>query len=260
MSRDDWRRSNVDRFVERLHREVRAAKPAVRVGISPFGIWRPGYPPQVTGLDAYAAIYADSRKWLQNGWLDYFVPQLYWRIDPPQQSFTALLDWWLSQNTSGRHVWPGMATYRVYSTTNAYPLSEMTNQVAAARARGASGVVFYNTTSTLSRGGGEIASTLRRDFFTDAALSPAASWLGGSTPGRPTITVAGATVSLAPAAGDSPRWWVIRSRSGDTWTTRVLFGAERSATVGSNADWIVANAVSPAGATSPDAVWRAGTP
>jgi uncharacterized lipoprotein YddW (UPF0748 family) len=258
---DDWRRTNVDRFVERLYREVHAAKPAVRVGISPFGIWRPGNPPQVTGLDAYAAIYADSRKWLQNGWVDYFVPQLYWRIDPPQQSFTALLDWWVSQNTRGRQLWPGLATYRVYSTANPYPVSEIANQMTATRARGVSGMVFYNTTSTLSRGNGEIASMLRRDFFTDAALPPAESWLGGSPPSRPTIAVSGATVTLTPT-GSAPRWWAIRYRTGEQWTTRVAFGNERTVTLaspnGAAVDWVVVNAVSAAGATSEDAAWRSG--
>jgi uncharacterized lipoprotein YddW (UPF0748 family) len=268
LSIDDWRRANVDRFVERLYRDVHAAKPAVRVGISPFGIWRPGNPATITGLDSYAAIYGDSRKWLQSGWVDYFVPQLYWRIDPPQQSFTALLDWWLSQNTAGRHVWPGLATYRVYSATNPYPVSEIENQVAATRARRASGVVFYNATSTLSRGNAEIARMLRREFFPDAALPPAAPWLGGTAPAAPTITVGSATptgtpVTLASPSG-APRWWAVRYRAGSVWTTRVVFGGERTIALapqnGAAADWIVANAVNAAGAASQDAVWKAGSP
>jgi uncharacterized lipoprotein YddW (UPF0748 family) len=261
MSLDEWRRANVDRFVERLYREVHAAKPAVRVGISPFGIWRPGNPPQVTGLDAFTALAADSRKWLQNGWVDYLAPQLYWRIDPPQQSFTALLDWWQSQNTKGRFVWPGLATYRVYSATNPYPLSEIANQIAATRARGVHGLVLYNATSTLSRNTGEIATMLRRDFFPDAALPPAAPWLTAPAPARPTITVAnGATVTLTPS-GTAPRWWVIRSRSAGQWTTRTIFGTERTVALASgSADWVVVNAVDATGALSEDAVWRTGTP
>ena len=268
MTLGDWRRANVDRFVERMYREVHSAKPAVRVGISPFGIWRPGNPPQITGLDAYDAIYADARKWLQRGWVDYLAPQLYWRIDPPQQSFTALLDWWQSQNTMNRHLWPGLATYRVYSSTGAYPLSEISNQVAAVRARRVDGLLFYNTTSTLSRNNGEMAGLLKREFFADPALPPAAAWLGGSAPGRPTITVgartaAGTSVTLAPAGG-APRWWLVRARAGDEWTTRVVFGAERTFDVGASngqpADWIVVNAVSAAGAPSEDAVWRAAVP
>lgn len=259
MTLGDWRRDNVNRFVERLYREVHAAKPAVRVGISPFGIWRPGNPPQVTGLDSYDAIYADSRAWLQRGWVDYFVPQLYWRIEPPQQSFTALLDWWLSQSTSGRPVWPGLATYRVYSPTNPYPLTEMNDQVAATRARGASGLVFYNTTSTLARGNGEIASMLRRDFFTDAALPPAAPWLGGATPAPPTIAVTGATVTITPV-GAAPRWWAIRWRAANVWSTKIAFGAERTVTLApanGPVDWVVVNAVSAADVPSADVAWRA---
>jgi uncharacterized lipoprotein YddW (UPF0748 family) len=259
MTLGDWRRDNVNRFVERLYKEVHAAKPAVRVGISPFGIWRPGNPPQVTGLDSYDAIYADSRTWLQRGWVDYFVPQLYWRIDPPQQSFTALLDWWMSQSTSGRPVWPGLATYRVYSASNPYPLSEMSNQVAATRARAASGLVFYNTTSTLSRGNGEIAAMLRRDFFADAALPPAAPWLGSTPPAPPTIAVSGATVTITPT-GAAPRWWVIRWRAGDVWTTTVVFGAERAVTLAPASgavDWVVVNAANAADVLSADVTWRA---
>src|SRR3954471_54554 len=88
VDRDDWRRENINRFVERMYREVHSVKPNVVVGLSPFGIWRPGNPESVRGLDAFATIYADSRKWLQQGWVDYFVPQLYWAIAAPQQSFS----------------------------------------------------------------------------------------------------------------------------------------------------------------------------
>jgi hypothetical protein len=144
-------------------------------------------------------------------------------------------------------------------------VSEIANQLSATRARGASGMVFYNTTSTLSRGNGEIASMLHRDFFTDAALPPAASWLGGTPPARPTISLGSATsnattVTLTPTSG-APRWWVIRYRAGDRWTTRVVFGGERTVTLGAGngvvVDWVVVNAANAVGAMSGDAVWRA---
>lgn len=64
-------------------------------------------------MDAYVELYADSRKWLLNGWVDYFTPQLYWAIDPKEQSFSALLDWWNQQNPKRRHLWPGMNTTKV---------------------------------------------------------------------------------------------------------------------------------------------------
>jgi len=72
LARDDWRRDNVDKLVEQFYKSVHAAKPYVKVGVSPFGIWRPGNPAQIKGFDAYAQIYADSKKWLVNGWADYF--------------------------------------------------------------------------------------------------------------------------------------------------------------------------------------------
>ena len=91
--------------------EIKKEKPWVRFGISPFGLWRPGYP-EGTGkgaLDPFDAIAADSLKWLRNGWCDYLAPQLYWSIDAPEQSFPALLKWWAGQNTAPRHLWPGLS-------------------------------------------------------------------------------------------------------------------------------------------------------
>src|SRR5208283_490766 len=83
-------------------------KPWVKFGISPFGIWRPGNPPQISGLDACDKLFADSRKWFAEGWVDYLAPQLYWRIDDKPHSFPVLLRWWAAQNTRHRNLWPGM--------------------------------------------------------------------------------------------------------------------------------------------------------
>ena len=83
MDRKDWRRMHINNFIKRLHTEIHKIKPHVKFGISPFGIWRPGYPKQIKGLDAYGTLYANARLWLREGWLDYCAPQLYWRIDPP---------------------------------------------------------------------------------------------------------------------------------------------------------------------------------
>ena len=77
ISRKDWRRMHINHFIKRLHTEIHKVKPHVKFGISPFGIWRPGYPKQIRGLDAYDELYADARLWLREGWLDYCAPQLY---------------------------------------------------------------------------------------------------------------------------------------------------------------------------------------
>jgi hypothetical protein len=188
----------VNRFVERLSRETHAVRPTLKVGVSPFGIWQPGSPAGVSGLNAYADIYADSRLWLQSGWVDYLAPQLYWQIDPPAQSFTALLDWWWAQNPRGRHVWPGVATYRVRDS--GWPLAEIPRQVEATRARAGRGpsvgAIYYNGTTTLTWNGGAVAASWARGVFADRAVVPASR---GST--RPRRAPAGRRGRGAERAG-----------------------------------------------------------
>ncbi|MCA1609194.1 MAG: family 10 glycosylhydrolase, partial [Acidobacteria bacterium] len=114
-SRGDWRRSHVDDFVEAVGREVKRIKPEVLYGISPFGIWQPDPSKDIAGFNAYAELYADARKWLQDGTVDYLAPQLYWETARKGLSFPVLLEWWKSQNTRSRHIFPGIAAYRIGS-------------------------------------------------------------------------------------------------------------------------------------------------
>jgi uncharacterized lipoprotein YddW (UPF0748 family) len=248
LSRDDWRRSNVDRFIERLSREVHAIRPAMKVGISPFGIWRPGFPAGVTGLDAYATIYADARKWLLEGWVDYLAPQLYWRISAPQQSFPALLDWWLQQNPHGRHVWPGLAAYRVADASSSpFEAAEMASQVQVTRERpGASGHLLYNTTATLRRSSGAVAAQLS-PLYTMPAIPPAFPWLDRVAPPAPLVSIAGESLRIAPGAGEQVRWWLVRLRGSRAWTTRLYFVEVQTLQLPSDATLAVINAVDAAG-------------
>jgi uncharacterized lipoprotein YddW (UPF0748 family) len=237
LSRADWRRANVDRFVERMYNEVHAIKPTVKVGISPFGIWRPNNPPGVQGLDAFASIYADSRKWLQQGWVDYLAPQLYWAISAPQQSFPALLDWWLAQNPRGRHVWPGLAAYRVNNgTSSAFSLLEIPQQIDITRQRSARGQLLYNTTWTLKQNGGQLANVLGAGAYATDAVMPATPWLDGMPPGTPAVTVNGSTLKFAAATAEGVRWWVLQLKAAGVWSTRTQFGSNDAFTVGTDID------------------------
>lgn len=258
VARDDWRRANVDRFVERMYREVHAIKPTIKVGISPFGIWRPGNPASVQGLDAYATIYADSRKWVQQGWLDYLAPQLYWAISAPQQSFPALLDWWIQQNTKARHIWPGLAAYRVNDgTTSAFSATEIPDQIRATRQRaGATGELLYNTTWTLKQNNGSLATALGTDLYRNPALVPASPWLDSTPPAAPTISVTPGKVDITPASGEAARWWVIRTRTNSAWKTEIVFGDQRTIKIDSSADRVLVQAVDQAGNLSGVVEWR----
>lgn len=136
LARADWRRDNVNRFVERVYRGVKAEKPWVRFGISPFGIGRPDRrPPGIVGFSQYDKLYADVELWLQRGWLDYLAPQLYWAIDQAPQAFPVLLDYWHAQNTLKRDIFPGLYTSRIEEAPRGWQPKEIENQLALIRAK-----------------------------------------------------------------------------------------------------------------------------
>jgi len=277
LSRDDWRRHNVDLLVESLNRGVHAAKPWVRFGVSPIGIWRPGNPPSVTpGFDAYQEIFADTRKWLRNGWVDYWVPQLYWAIDSPQ-SYPVLLDWWASQNVKHRNLWIGNGLHRVGDnyTVGAngnraanWRAEEIVQQVSLTRSSvstapngAATGNVFFSMKG-LMRDVDSIDAKLA-PLYTEPALVPASSWLDGAPPPRPTATLfaSAATgeryVRLTPAKGEKPWLWLVRTLANGQWTTEILPNEVRShRLVAGDIERVVVNAVDRVGNLSAAAVAR----
>lgn len=216
LSRDDWRRAGVNTFVERLYKETKALKPWVKVGISPFGIWRPGNPPGIAGLDQYAELYADAKLWLNKGWVDYFTPQLYWPIKREKQSYPKLLAWWASENTMGRHLWPGNIVGRNTGgkDSDSSP-TEIADQVRVTRAqKGASGNIFFSMKS-LQRNTGKV-NDLLATVYAEPALVPASPWLSDKKPTTPKVAWDGNGVRIT--AGDGVRFCAVRCRQGDAWT------------------------------------------
>ena len=110
LTRNDWRRDAVNSFLKNVYLGIKSKNKTVKFGISPFGIWRPGFPESIKGFDQYEKLYADAKLWLNKGWLDYIVPQLYWQINQYPQSFPLLLNWWENENKKARHLWPGIHT------------------------------------------------------------------------------------------------------------------------------------------------------
>ena len=231
--RDDWRRENIDLFVRDLYARVKAIKPEVKVGISPFGIWRPGHPKTVFGMDAYVAIFADARKWLREGWADYFVPQLYWRAQAPQQPYTDLLGWWVEQNRKDRHMLAGNAPYRVLSDNQNWPVQEIVEQIRLTRAQpGAAGNVHFSMNSLLRNRGG-LVDTLASGPYGYDALVPASPWLDDRAPAAPLIQVEPhpllrATLVMHPGAGEAAFLFVVRLRFGEKWFAEVVAADQRS--------------------------------
>ncbi|MFO0810937.1 MAG: family 10 glycosylhydrolase [Gemmataceae bacterium] len=211
LDRDDWRRDAVNKFVERLYKDTKAAKPWVKVGISPFGIWRPGNPPGIQGFDQYAKLYADAKLWLNEGWVDYFTPQLYWAIEPEKQSYPKLLAWWAGENTKGRHLWPG-------NNIGRHPAAEIVEQVKRTRSQVAEpGNVFFSMKTILRNAGGK-ADALAA-LYAEPALVPATPWLGK----KPAVALKTAWRDrelVVTPQGDPVRQFVVRSKTGGKWAVR----------------------------------------
>ena len=219
LARNDWRRENINQFVGTLYRAIKVEKRSVKFGISPFGIWRPGVPATIEAqLDAYDQLYADARKWLSNGWVDYFSPQLYWSISPAKQSFPVLLDWWRSENKSGRHLWPGLGTARIGATR---PADEIVAQISLTRRNNSSPGHIHWSNKSLLRNSGGIADLLRTGAYADRALVPPSPWLGGVKPGSPMVKKLGDTATWR-LSENPPRWWLVQTKTGPAWESRIF--------------------------------------
>jgi uncharacterized lipoprotein YddW (UPF0748 family) len=236
LSRDDWRRGNVDVFVRDLYRAVKRARPRVKFGVSPFGIWRPGNPPSIQGFDPYQQIYADARKWLVEGWVDYFAPQLYWPIQPPEQSYPTLLAWWVRENVKRRHLWPGNYTSRVggADSSRRWSSTEILEQVRLTReVPGATGNIHFSMKVFLENRD-SIGTQLERGAYSEPALVPPTPWLDSVPPRRPVVAAhvdtatGGIAVRMLPGGKEAIWRWLVRERVSDMWTMHVLPGWQRS--------------------------------
>jgi uncharacterized lipoprotein YddW (UPF0748 family) len=190
-NKDNWRRDNVDLLVKMVSDSIRNAKKYVKFGISPFGIWRNSASDVqgsiTNGLESYSAIYGDSRKWIQQGWLDYIAPQLYWSIGFTPAPYDALLPWWSSVSTN-RHLYIGQSTYRINTSTdpNWLKASEMPNQLRLNRSTpSVSGSIHFSSTQVLKNTLG-FQDSLRANFYNRPSLIPTMRWKDSIPPLAPT--------------------------------------------------------------------------
>jgi uncharacterized lipoprotein YddW (UPF0748 family) len=234
LSKNDWRRENVNLLVSELNTAVHESKPWVRFGISPFGIWRPGYPSSVRGLDQYSELFADARKWWNEGWVDYLVPQLYWSVDRPQQSYVELLQWWVDENRMHRNLWAGNYTGKVgFNNSQKFPVSEIIEQIRLTREQpGASGNVHFSM-KVFMDDPDMLDEALIRGPYAEPALPPASRWLGELPPSAPTLawrdsTSANRSVEMRLPTRPGSAWlWTIQMRGNGPWETAILPGDSR---------------------------------
>lgn len=165
LGKSDWRRENVNALIASIDPALEAVAPWVRWGVAPFGIYRPGMPSGIVGLDAFEVLAADSRRWLEEGWVDYIAPQLYWPTTSSGQPFGPLVDWWASVATAERPVIPSLGLYRI-GTAPEWTPDEFAMQVALTRGEGerAAGQTWFRLGSLNA----ELETMLRSVYATPA--------------------------------------------------------------------------------------------
>jgi uncharacterized lipoprotein YddW (UPF0748 family) len=195
MDKNTWRRDNVNLMVKMVADSIKSVKKYVKFGISPFGIWRNnGSDVQgsaTLGLESYSDIYADSRRWVQQGWLDYITPQLYWSIGFAPAAYDVLVPWWANVS-QGRHLYIGQGIYRINTPIDPKWLnaSEVPNQLRLNRSTpSVLGSIHFSSKQVLNNLLG-FQDSLRRQFYNRPALIPAMRWKDSIPPLAPTGLIA----------------------------------------------------------------------
>ncbi|HMP32143.1 MAG TPA: family 10 glycosylhydrolase, partial [Saprospiraceae bacterium] len=186
LSRGDWRREAVNQFVKRVYEGIKKEKPYVLFGISPFGIWRPGFPPSIKGFDQFDQLYADVRLWTHKGWLDFLAPQLYWPINQISQSYPILLNWWHEQNLQKKHIWPGIS---VAHKDSLIMIDEAINKIMIARGMNAkdAGVLHWSIAPHMKSD--TLVRALQKGPYSKPALIPRSQWIDKKAPTTPSVNI-----------------------------------------------------------------------
>lgn len=188
----EWRRFNVNSFIEMLYNTVHKTKPWVKFGVSPFGIYHnakagdkiPGS--DTRGLQNYDDLYADVLFWIDKGWVDYVVPQVYWEIGHSLADYERLVNWWAS-HASGRPLYIGQDVERSVKAVD--PKNATRNQQApklqqARTTKGVQGNCFWYS-AALTRNEGNYAYELQEDYHLFPALQPLMPFIDDKAPGKP---------------------------------------------------------------------------
>lgn len=219
----DWRRNNVDILIHAISDSIHSVKKYVKFGVSPFGIWRNvSQDPEgseSSGLDSYSTLYADTRKWVKDGWLDYITPQIYFPLYYRVAPFEKLMDWW-SNNTYGKHLYIGQAAYRATERRPGWnDWRQIPDQIRYIRQNPrVQGSVFFSSKSVTNNFAG-IQDSLRNNFYRFPALPPQMLWLDEIPPQSPINLRADVFANRVSLKWDEP----LKARDGETAYGYVIY-------------------------------------
>ena len=188
-NRADWRRSNVNILIQKIHETIRGLKPWVKFGISPFGIYRneknDPLGSKTNGLQNYDDLYADVLLWARNGWVDYNIPQIYWQIGHPAADYETLVKWW-AKNTENRPLFIGQSVMN--TVQNADPKNPSINQLprkmALERAYQTIGGSCQWPASAVVENAGKYRDALVQEYHKYPALVPVCDFMDDKAPGK----------------------------------------------------------------------------
>lgn len=175
---EDWRRSNVDSLIAQAHRSIKSHKPWVQFGISPFGVWKnkstdPNGSDTRAGQTTYEDLYADPLTWMEEGWIDYLIPQLYWSMDLEVASHRKLVNWW-SNKVQQTNLYIGNGAYKIRNNSDKAwkRKKELPKQLELARELPeVQGNAFFSAKSLLSDKE-DVIKLIQNRLYQKAALSP----------------------------------------------------------------------------------------
>ena len=192
MTKEDWRRSNVDSIIVHLSATIKEEKKYCKFGISPFGIWRnksrdPEGSETQAGQTNYDDLYADILLWLRNGWIDYVVPQIYFEFGHRHAAYEVLLDWW-SRHAYGRQCYIGLGIYKAGENPAWRDKTQLTRQIQAERNYypQVQGAVYFSS-STFLRNPYGWGDSLQLHYYNYPALLPSMAWIDTVKPHVPVI-------------------------------------------------------------------------
>ena len=188
-NRADWRRSNVNILIQKIHETIRGLKPWVKFGISPFGIYRNEKNDPVgsktNGVQTYDDLYANVLLWARNGWVDYNIPQIYWQIGHPAADYETLVKWW-AKNTENRPLFIGQSVMN--TVQNADPKNPSINQLprkmALERAYQTIGGSCQWPASAVVENAGKYRDALVQEYHKYPALVPVFDFMDDKAPGK----------------------------------------------------------------------------
>ncbi|HDZ14532.1 hypothetical protein LCGC14_0939860 [marine sediment metagenome] len=183
----DWRRSNIDALVKDSYEIIKARKPWVQFGISPFGVWKnnsvdPKGSDTNAGQTTYENLFADPLLWMQKGWLDYIVPQVYWSMELPVASHRKIVDWW-AKNSINTNLYIGNGPYKIRNNADKAwdKKRELSDQLNHARhTKAVKGNVFFSAKSLIENNT-DVTKLIYRKFYKKEALPPTSPWISGKS-------------------------------------------------------------------------------